>query len=96
MNLESFELSANVYVDLVTKYIVDDDKNRARDIQCGYSALLAAFTAQIFDKVSDDTSSSSLALNAFLAFLDVDNVSDAESAVDDICASAQATVIDHE
>ena len=96
MNLESFELSANVYVDLVAKYIVDNDKNRARDIQCGYSALLAAFTAQIFDKVSDDTSSSSLALTAFLAFLDVDNVSDAESAVDDICASAQATVIDHE
>ena len=93
LNLLSFDLSSNLPLQLSAAYKVDDDKNQAIDIQCGYETLLSAYTEQIYDKVSSRVVSAEA---EFLEYLGVDSISQASDAADALCVSAQATVIDAE
>ena len=93
LNLESFELSSLVPLELSAAYNVDNDKTRARDVQCRYNTLLEAYTEQIYDTVSNRTLS---AEEEFFAFLGVSNITLARIAVDAMCLSAQMTAKDDE
>ena len=94
MNLESFDLSNIVQLKVFTAYKIDNDKARARDVQCRYSTLLDAYTKQVYDTVSDKSLS---IVQEFNRFLDVGDDADAAAAalaVDALCKSAQDTVKD--
>jgi hypothetical protein len=89
LNLENFELTDVVSLAVSTKYAIND--NNGVDVQCRYEVLRAAFEAQVFN-VTDDGSST---LDSdFFAYLDVSTLQAAETAVDDLCASAQGTIDD--
>ena len=93
LNLEKFELSPNLDLQLATKYKVND--SGGVDIQCRYATLLEAYTDQIFNVVNDDTSSATDTEieSAFFAFLG-DGVTNetATAAADAVCKAAQDTI----
>jgi hypothetical protein len=93
LNLESFDLSSKVPLQLSTAYKVDNDKTRARDIQCRYNTLIDAYTEQIYEKVSSRVLSVE---EEFFGFLSVGDATTAAIAVNAMCLSAEATVKDDE
>ena len=56
------------------------------DIQCNYSTVLPAFTAQVYDNLVTKAASPELELQSFL---NVANTDDAVTAVKELCTAAQ-------
>ena len=87
--IESFELSNIVPLELYAAYKVNDDKAKARDVQCGYDSLLDAYTEQIYEKDSNKLLAAVQEFHVF--FLGVELESDTAGRIVDYvyCKAAQ-------
>ena len=90
INLESLELSDEIFFQIATDYAVNSDSAASRDIQCTFEVVKTAFIDDIYGRYYVDSDQTSDA-----AFWEHFNVSDDEAAkavVTSLCETAQANM----